>query len=115
MIILDENIDSYWIRLLRSKNYDVLSIAEKYPGITDLEVISVVKKFKGILITEDKDFGELIFAHQISGISIIFLRYDEPLYHQIEKSLLYCLNKISFTHIRKFITITKHKIRIRNL
>jgi hypothetical protein len=32
---------------------------------------------KQILLTEDKDFGEWVFAHKVSGLTIILLRYSK--------------------------------------
>ena len=67
MIVADENIEQYGINLLRLKGYDVLSIREKHPGISDREVVAIDRSNNGILLTEDKDFGELVFAwHQRS-------------------------------------------------
>jgi hypothetical protein len=33
MIIADENLEKYWVELLRKKRYEVLSIGESYPHI----------------------------------------------------------------------------------
>lgn len=54
MIIGDENIEQYWIDLLRSNQYNVYSLKEKHPGLSDTAIISLVKIIKGVLLTEDK-------------------------------------------------------------
>jgi predicted nuclease of predicted toxin-antitoxin system len=41
---------------------DVLWIREKSPGITDIEVMELGHREKRILVTFDKDFGELVFS-----------------------------------------------------
>ena len=115
MIILDENIERYWIDLLRKNGYILISIAEDYPGIPDRQVIRIAQENDGILITEDKDFGELVFAYGFKNLSVIFLRYDQPEYHQIEDVLLKCVKKYMDSSVNKFITITKSKIRVRSL
>jgi predicted nuclease of predicted toxin-antitoxin system len=111
MIIFDENVERYWINLIRSLGYSSISIAEKFPGISDREVVEIVKLHEGLLITEDKDFGELIFAYGITRVSVILLRYDQPHYDQIEKSLLICIKEYFDNPKSKYITITKKKIR----
>jgi predicted nuclease of predicted toxin-antitoxin system len=111
MIIFDENIERYWINLNQSFGYPSISIAEMFPGITDRQIVEIVKSNKGLLITEDKDFGELIFAYSITHVSVILLRYDQPQYHQIEKSLLMCIKDYFNNPKSKYITITKKKIR----
>ncbi|MCW5906512.1 MAG: DUF5615 family PIN-like protein [Chitinophagales bacterium] len=84
MIIADEILERYWIELLREKQYTVLSIAESFPQITDHEVAELALKHKGILITEDKDFGELIFAYGIPKLTVVFLRYDQPVTRKLK-------------------------------
>jgi predicted nuclease of predicted toxin-antitoxin system len=115
MIICDENISSYWIKLLREQNYEVLSICETHGGITDREVIALANQFGGILITEDKDFGELIYAYDITSVSVIFLRYDQAIYEQVETALLQAVATYFKDPSPCFITISKHKIRIRRI
>ena len=39
MIIFDENVEQFWIDLIRSKGFDYLSIREHHQGISDLQVI----------------------------------------------------------------------------
>lgn len=115
MIVLDENVDFYWVELLRKSGFETLYIAEVHAGISDLQVVNIAKRNKGLLITEDKDFGELVFSHGIQQLSIVLLRYDQPQYDQIKGSLLNVIN----TYYQKpgswFITITKRKVRIRNI
>lgn len=115
MIILDENVEQFWIDVIRSKHFECLSIREDYQGITDIQVIEIVKQHKGILITEDKDFGELVFAYGIKGISVLFLRYDQPQYDQIQEYFIETIKKYKDGRISGFITITKNKIRVRSL
>jgi len=73
--LADESCDFSIVRSLRKANYDVNAIAEETPGISDLEVLKKARKEERILLTEDKDFGEWIYAHgsEISGV--IFFRY----------------------------------------
>jgi len=50
---------------LSRNEYLVYSIREHHQGINDRMVVETVKSKNGLLITEDKDFGELIFSHGI--------------------------------------------------
>jgi predicted nuclease of predicted toxin-antitoxin system len=115
MIIADENLEHYWIELFRSKNWHVFSIRENHSGISDLEIIELAESRSGVLITEDKDFGELVFAYGFKNISVIFIRYDQPQYHTIEKSLLKAVELYHDTDLPVFVTVTKNKIRVRKL
>ncbi len=115
MIILDENVESHWVNLLKKSGYETLYIAEAHPGISDPQVVAIVEKYKGVLITEDKDFGELVFSHGMKNISVILLRYDQPQYEQIEVALLNTIKDYYQQPGSWFITITKRNVRIRNI
>jgi len=78
-------------------------------------VIETVKSKNGLLITEDKDFGELIFSHGIRDCSIIFFRYDKQDSEQIKKNILISLSTYYQKKEHCFITITKNKIRVRKI
>lgn len=115
MIIADENVEAYWIELLRKSGFNVFSIRENNAGISDSAVIDIVKKLKGVLLTEDKDFGELVFAYAVKDVSVIFLRYDQPLYHTVENQLLKAIELFHDTDSIVFVTVTKNKTRVRRL
>jgi predicted nuclease of predicted toxin-antitoxin system len=115
MIIADENIEQYWIAFLRNRGYEVLSIREQLPGISDEEVAAIAQDTGGLLLTEDKDFGELVFAHGIKGLSVIFLRYDQPNYSRIEKAVLELISGYYQSTQNYFITVTERTVRIRSI
>lgn len=115
MIIFDENVDQFFIKQLKKKNYDFISIRELHPGISDNEVIEITKSYKGLLITEDKDFGELVFSHNISDCSVILLRYNKQDYEKISNNIIDVLEKYYQKPNHYFIAITKNKIRIRKI
>jgi len=114
MILADENIHSFIIRELRNAGFEVISVQELSHGIRDEQVIKWAVEKKYIILTEDKDFGEWVFAHHVNNISVIFLRYSFEEYKHIASGL----NAFLSTQILKhpvFITITAKKIRIRQL
>lgn len=115
MIIVDENIEQHWINLFREKGFEVLSIRDTYWGIKDRQIVELVRENNALLVTEDKDFGELVFAHGFKDIAVILLRYDQPKYETIQAFLLQAINDYFANKRNCFITITKNKIRIINL
>lgn len=116
MIIANENIDSSLVLKLRDFGFEVFSIKENLRGESDKNIIQLTKGKKGILITEDKDFGEWVFAHDIRDCSIVFLRYKNVLEYEImEDKVLDLLKNLIDEPTHKFITITHNKIRIREI
>ena len=83
--LADESCDFAFVRILRQNGYDVKAIAEAMPGVSDLKVLELGFEGKRILLTEDKDFGEWIFAQKSATSGIILLRY--PVETRLQMSL----------------------------
>jgi predicted nuclease of predicted toxin-antitoxin system len=68
--VADENLDRQIVDRLRLDGHNVTYIAEIAPGILDETVFERSRETESVLITADKDFGELVFRqHQsMSGI-----------------------------------------------
>jgi predicted nuclease of predicted toxin-antitoxin system len=75
-IVADENVDKQIVDGLRTQGHDVLFIAELDPGIEDTYVLVRSQQLGAILITADKDFGELVFRQRMPHSGILLLRLD---------------------------------------
>ncbi len=73
--LADESCDFTFVRILRSAGHDVLAVAESAAGAADKKVIALAHSQRRILITEDKDFGQLVFAAAASTSGVIYVRY----------------------------------------
>lgn len=61
--LADESCDFAVVRALRAAGHDVRAVAEAMPGGDDEDVIALAARDHRLLLTEDKDFGQLVFAH----------------------------------------------------
>jgi predicted nuclease of predicted toxin-antitoxin system len=61
IFLADEGIDSSIVAKLRADGYQVLYVAEMAPGIPDEAVLEQANEQQALLLTSDKDFGELVF------------------------------------------------------
>ena len=114
MIIFDENVDQILIDSILEAGFECVSVANSFKGISDKAVIQLALDFKkSIIVTEDKDFGELVFAHKMEGFSVVLLRYIKSERPQIENNLISVLRKITQLNETTFSTITAKNIRIR--
>lgn len=111
-ILADEDVDCRIIKKLRDRGFVVISVLEECPGISDEDVLELAWKEKALLLTEDNDFGELIFAHKEKNNGVIFLRYDCKEIQDVSASLINVLSHKDSLY-EKFIVITVNKIRIR--
>ena len=60
--LADENVSHLVIKRLRADGFEVISISETRPGVPDKDVLGAADAEGCILITEDRDFGELVSA-----------------------------------------------------
>lgn len=74
MIVADENIDAKLIASLRALDYEVFSIRENNSGISDQEVLQLANSRNALLITEDSDFGTLVYQEGLDHSGILFIR-----------------------------------------
>lgn len=114
MILADENIHTFTIKALRENGFTVISISELQKGLKDEEIIEWAMNKKYTVLTEDKDFGEWVFAHHIKNLSVIFLRYSYVDFKIISQTLLHFLQTEELVH-PVFVTLTTKKIRVRQL
>ena len=115
MILADENIDHRIIAALRAAGLEVLSIYENQRGASDEIVMELARNPPRLLLTEDKDFGEWVFAHGVKDISVVFLRYTWPETEALIRTLLHLFNERWSDLKRAFTTVAVNKIRIRPL
>ncbi len=73
-LLADEGVDVQIVEQLRLDGYDVEYVAELAPGITDDEVLGRANEDGRLLVTVDKDFGELVFRLGRVATGVLLLR-----------------------------------------
>ncbi len=114
-IVADENINFNIIKKLRDEGFNVCSIMEDHGGIDDEAVITLTKEKKAILLTEDSDFGEWVFAHGIKNICVVYMRYHHSEVDVIIHNLLQLLQTKKYNFKNSFFVLTPKKMRIRSI
>jgi len=113
-IVADENVDFRIVKRLKKQGFCIISILERFKGITDEEVLKIAISESAMLLTEDKDFGEWVFSHG-KRIGVILLRYKSEEVYEIMDSLIEVVKKYGEELKNKFTVITSKKIRIRTM
>ena len=63
------------VRALRLAGFDVRSIVEEFPGMADEDVAALALADARSLLTEDRDFGRLVYAPMQETAGVIYIRY----------------------------------------
>jgi predicted nuclease of predicted toxin-antitoxin system len=73
--LVDESCDFAAVRALRSAGHDVIAVCEITQGSVDQDLVIRAQREERVLLTEDKDFGWLVFVSQLESPGVILLRY----------------------------------------
>ena len=114
-LLANDSVDFGIVIRLRNEGFEVVSIAELNSGISDVDVLKIATERKLLLITEDKDFGELPHRLKHNHFGVLLIRLSEMKRKErielaaetIQKHFLELQNNFSVltpTHIR----IKKH-------
>jgi len=110
--LADESCDFAIVRALRAAGFDVLCISENAPRAEDSEVIRLALREERILLTEDKDFGRLVYSHGQETLGVIFLRFPTFARRQISRDVVNLVKQQGEKLAGSFITVQPGRIRI---
>ena len=72
--VADESVDYQIVSRLRKDGHEVIYIAETHSGASDNSVLNQAKLLQAVLLTSDKDFGDLVFRQHLVSRGILLLR-----------------------------------------
>jgi len=114
-IIANENITGSVISRLRAKGHDVTSVKETSRGANDSDVLSQAQAEQRLVITHDKDFGELAFRFGLPaecGVVLFRLSGDDPV---VDNQRIIEVLESSLDWAGHFCVVDDEKIRVRSL
>lgn len=74
--LADGNIALSIIVRLRADGHLVARMAEIAQGDPDISVLDIANQQNAVILTEDKDFGELVIRDQLQAVGVILIRLD---------------------------------------
>ena len=113
--LLDESADFPLADMLSDLGHDVKAIVTDYPrSIADEEVLEIAAREDRILLTNDRDFGELIFRQHLQHSGVILFRLGSEPIETKAAWLRYVLNHYP-EHLNNFIVVTENGVRVRRV
>ncbi len=74
IILADENIALKLVQKLREEGHAISWIMDGFRGSDDPQVLERALSSTALLLTEDKDFGDLIFSQKLESAGVLLLR-----------------------------------------
>lgn len=110
--LADESCDFSVVRTLRAADHDVVAVAEVALGAPDELVIERALSNKRILLTEDKDFGQLVFASAMVSPGVVFIRYPATARKTLPSAVLDLIGKYGDHLAGCFVVLQPSRVRI---
>jgi len=112
---VDECCNVELVQHLQSVGYNVLYIAQYKPGALDDEVLLQAFTEKRILLTEDKDFEELVYRLKKPAYGIVLLRFEVQERHLKWPRLNQLIDRYGSRLEGHFVVVDNEKFRFRPL
>jgi len=113
--LVDESCDFAVVRALRSAGFDVVAVAEVVPRALDEAVIELAVLEDRIVLTEDKDFGQLVYGSGRPSSGVILLRFPGRARSSIPEAVLRVVNEQGARLAGAFTIVQPGRLRIRRL
>lgn len=109
--LADVNVEKSIIEEIKALGYNITSVAEIDAKMPDSKIFELANAENKILITNDKDFGEIVFRQKLISSGIILIRLEKQDINVkiklIKKLLIFYKEKIQY----HFIVINQNKFR----
>jgi predicted nuclease of predicted toxin-antitoxin system len=111
--LVDESADARLATHLRRLGHDAKTVASDYqPGLEDQEVLAIALREERILITNDRDFGELVYRLGLPHAGVILLRLSTTSLPAKTARLDAILAKHAGS-LTRFVVVTERSVRLR--
>lgn len=112
--LLDQSADARLLLFLRERGYDATRIGRHYPaGLADEDVLAIAIAEDRVLITDDRDFGELVFVHRRPHGGVIYLRLGAYAELEIKIARLGFVLAHYADRLEQFLVVSRTTVRVR--
>jgi len=114
--LVDESTGKEVARFLQGEGYDAVSVIDEMKGEVDESIVESALRDERIIITNDKDFGELIFYSKLPNNGVILLRLKNEHYENKRKVVRDLLKNYAEEELHNnFLVVTESAVRSRHL
>jgi predicted nuclease of predicted toxin-antitoxin system len=104
-----KKVESYLSKI----GYDVLSVRSINPHMRDVDILDLAAKEKRLVVTMDKDFGELVYRSRKVHAGVLLLRLEDATADKKKEVMLEILESFSNEIKDSFSVYSQGKLRVR--
>jgi predicted nuclease of predicted toxin-antitoxin system len=113
--LIDECVDANLAALLRESGHDAVYMSDVAPRTADPEVLYRAERENRLLLTEDKDFGDLVFRQARPVPGLVLMRIDPSRRSRKGPRLLAAIDRFGDTLFGRYTVIEDARFRSRPL
>lgn len=113
--IVDVGVGKSIENYLRDKGYDSKAVREIDPAMSDDDIIRLAATEKRMVVTMDKDFGELVYHSCMDHYGVLLLRLEDATVPEKLQIIKFLLNSYSSKMANCFCVFQKNKFRIKQI
>jgi predicted nuclease of predicted toxin-antitoxin system len=109
--LADESCDFCVARALRDAGHDVVAVIDVARGAEDSAVIDIAIRQQRIFVTEDRDFGQLLYAAGRPACGVILLRFPSSARAGLPKAVVNLVANHGEKLRNRFVVIQPGRVR----
>jgi predicted nuclease of predicted toxin-antitoxin system len=110
--LADESCDFAVVTALRNAGHEVTAIADTNPGSEDDRVLELARSEQRVLLTEDKDFGQLAYAGGQHTAGVILVRFPAAARRSLGESIVDVVEKLGERMASAFVVLEPGRARL---
>lgn len=111
--LLDESTNYQIAPYLRRRGHDVTAVGQQYPAaLRDVAILAIALDEQRIIITNDRDFGELVVRESLPHAGVILFRLGAVTTEELIARLRQVLTEHAHL-LRQFMVVTRTRVRTR--
>lgn len=113
-LIADEGVDKAVVDALRGAGFTVQYFAEEGSGADDTSILAAANEAQNLLLTCDKDFGELVYRNRLATAGVVLIRLAGLSNETKAQTVLLAMQTHSSEMLQAFTVISPGLLRIRH-
>ena len=115
IFLADENIEREVIERLLKDGHNITRISEIQAGMLDDDVLEHARREQTILLTNDKDFGALVFQQRKLSFGVLLIRLPTCKAGKKADIIALVIQQLGQQFPGAFAVVTEDEVRIRKL
>ncbi len=112
-ILADENVARPIVDRLRKEGHEVEYIFDTARGSVDIDILERANREGALLLTDDKDFGELVVYHRHRSSGVILMRLEGLPWAERAEIIISLIQKHGTNLLNAFTVVSKKTVRFR--